>query len=59
LQGDEYKDKEPDAFDLFKICHYSKKKKGYTPTTVQSIIVRHLSKCSSDMLIFNYLVIMN
>ncbi|CAL4991160.1 unnamed protein product [Urochloa decumbens] len=35
--GDEYKDKEPDAFDLFKICHYSNKKKGYTPT-VQSAI---------------------
>ena len=26
---------------------------------VQSTIVRQLSKCSSDMLIFNYLVIMN
>ncbi|CAL5012068.1 unnamed protein product [Urochloa decumbens] len=35
--GDEYKDKEPDALDLFKICHYSNKKKGYTPT-VQSAI---------------------
>jgi len=37
--GDDYKDKEPDAVDLFKICHYSKKKKGYTPT-VQSIITQ-------------------
>ncbi|CAO2189228.1 unnamed protein product [Urochloa humidicola] len=35
--GDEYKDKEPDALDLFKICHYSNKKKGYT-STVQSAI---------------------
>jgi len=37
--GDDYKDKEPDAVDLFKICHYSKKKKGYMPT-VQSIITQ-------------------
>ncbi|KAG2555978.1 hypothetical protein PVAP13_8NG059505 [Panicum virgatum] len=35
---DEYKDKELDAVDLFKMCHYSNKKKGYTPT-VQSAIL--------------------
>lgn len=42
FQEDEYKDKEADAFDLFKVCHYSKKKEGYTPT-VQLAIVRQLS----------------
>ncbi|KAG2579831.1 hypothetical protein PVAP13_6NG278501 [Panicum virgatum] len=36
---DEYKDKELDAIDLFKMCHYSNKKKGYTPT-VQSAITQ-------------------
>ncbi|TVT98399.1 hypothetical protein EJB05_56300, partial [Eragrostis curvula] len=30
-------DEDPNAFDLFKECHYSKKKKGYTPA-VQSAI---------------------
>ena len=45
FQGDKYKDQEPDAFDLFKECHCSKKKKGYTPT-VQSTIVRKLSHCA-------------
>jgi hypothetical protein len=34
-QGDE----EPDALDLFKECHYSKKRKCYAPT-VQEAIVR-------------------
>ena len=42
FQAAEYKDKEPDALDLFKMCHYSNKKKGYTPT-VQSSIVRQPS----------------
>jgi hypothetical protein len=42
FQGDEFKDKEADAFELFKLCHYSKKKKGYTPD-VQSAIVSHLA----------------
>jgi hypothetical protein len=27
FQGDEFKDKEADAFELFKLWHYSKKKK--------------------------------
>lgn len=40
FQGDE--DKGADAFKLFKLCHYSKKKKGYTPA-VQVAIVRQLS----------------
>lgn len=36
--GDEYEDKEPDAFDdLFKACHFSKKRKGFMPS-VQSVI---------------------
>ncbi|XP_039803719.1 uncharacterized protein LOC120667830 [Panicum virgatum] len=39
LREDEYKDKELDAVDLFKMCHYSNKKKGYTPT-VQSAITQ-------------------
>ncbi|XP_039803998.1 uncharacterized protein LOC120668141 [Panicum virgatum] len=39
LVKDEYKDKELDAVDLFKMCHYSNKKKGYTPT-VQSAITQ-------------------
>lgn len=29
--GDEYKDNEPDAFELFKMCHYSKRRKGFAP----------------------------
>jgi hypothetical protein len=29
FQGDELKGKEVDAFELFKLCHYSKRKKGY------------------------------
>jgi len=37
LQGEKYKEQEPDAVDMFKECHYSKK--GYTPD-VQLAIVR-------------------
>ncbi|KAL6602752.1 hypothetical protein ACP70R_043113 [Stipagrostis hirtigluma subsp. patula] len=37
--GDKYNDKDPDALDLFKECHYSNKKKGYT-TDVQSAITK-------------------
>ncbi|KAG2544304.1 hypothetical protein PVAP13_9KG025200 [Panicum virgatum] len=33
---------EPEAFDLFKLCHFSKKKQGYTPN-VQLAIVSQLS----------------
>jgi len=29
--GDEYEDNEPDALDLFKVSHFSKKRKGFTP----------------------------
>ncbi|XBH85102.1 hypothetical protein VPH35_073106 [Triticum aestivum] len=36
--GDKYKEKEPTALDLFKECHYSSKKKGYTDD-VQAAIV--------------------
>ncbi|CAN6272677.1 unnamed protein product [Urochloa humidicola] len=36
---DEDEEKERDAFDLFKVCHFSKKKKGYTPA-VQSAITQ-------------------
>ena len=39
---DEYKDKELDAVDLFKMCHYSNKKKGYTPTVQSAIVRQHL-----------------
>ncbi|PUZ50911.1 hypothetical protein GQ55_6G112400 [Panicum hallii var. hallii] len=35
--GDKYNDEEPDASDLFKECHYSKKKKGYTSTVQLAI----------------------
>uniref|UniRef100_A0A0A9GH36 Uncharacterized protein n=1 Tax=Arundo donax TaxID=35708 RepID=A0A0A9GH36_ARUDO len=35
--GEKYNDEDPNALDLFKECHYSKKKKGYTPY-VQSAI---------------------
>ncbi|KAG2598250.1 hypothetical protein PVAP13_5KG366807 [Panicum virgatum] len=35
--GDKYKDQELDALDLFKECHYSNKKNGYT-AVVQSAI---------------------
>jgi hypothetical protein len=38
-QDDKYNDEEPNAFDLFKEFHYSKKKKCYTPV-VQEAIVR-------------------
>jgi len=38
---DEEEDKEHDAFELFQMCHFSKKK-GYTPV-VQSVIVSLLS----------------
>jgi len=42
FQGDQFEEdqEEPNAFDLFKLCHYSKKK-GYTPN-VQMAIVRLL-----------------
>lgn len=42
FQGDKYKDQELDAMDLFKECHYSNKKKGYT-VAVQDAIVRIFS----------------
>ncbi|WVZ53123.1 hypothetical protein U9M48_004109, partial [Paspalum notatum var. saurae] len=35
--GDNYKDEPPNALELFKECHYSKKRKAFTPT-VQSVI---------------------
>uniref|UniRef100_A0A8R7U3I9 Uncharacterized protein n=1 Tax=Triticum urartu TaxID=4572 RepID=A0A8R7U3I9_TRIUA len=35
--GDKYKDKQPTAVDLFKECHYSKKKKGYTNVVLDAI----------------------
>lgn len=35
--GDKYKDHDPDALDLFKECHYSKKKEGYTPAVQLAI----------------------
>ncbi|CAN6326044.1 unnamed protein product [Urochloa humidicola] len=35
--GGDFEDKEPDAFELFKLCHFSKKNKGFTPN-VQLII---------------------
>ncbi|KAF0892455.1 hypothetical protein E2562_016742 [Oryza meyeriana var. granulata] len=38
-----YSDEEPDALDLFKECHYSKKKKGFTPA-VQLAITEMESK---------------
>ncbi|TVU34030.1 hypothetical protein EJB05_15851, partial [Eragrostis curvula] len=35
--GDKYNDEDPNAFDLFKECHYSQKKKGFTPTVQAAI----------------------
>lgn len=35
--GDKYIGQEPDALDLFKECHYSRKKKCYTSTVQQAI----------------------
>ncbi|XP_025826583.1 uncharacterized protein LOC112901927 isoform X2 [Panicum hallii] len=35
--GDKYNDQEPDALDLFKECHYSKKKKCYSSNVQQAI----------------------
>lgn len=43
--GDKYNGHEPDAFDLFKDCHYSKKMKGYMP--VQAAIAQMESKLST------------
>lgn len=34
---DKYNDEEPTALDLFKVCHYSKKKKCYTPAVLEAI----------------------
>ncbi|TVU24481.1 hypothetical protein EJB05_26922, partial [Eragrostis curvula] len=44
--GDKYHDEEPDAFELFKECHYSKRKKGYTPA-VQLAISKMENKISA------------
>jgi len=37
--GDQFEEdqEEPNAFDLFKLCHYNKKKKGYTPNVQMAI----------------------
>ncbi|XBI21557.1 hypothetical protein VPH35_062662 [Triticum aestivum] len=37
LMGDKYKEKVPTALDLFKECHYSSKKKGYTDAVQAAI----------------------
>jgi hypothetical protein len=52
FQGDEFKGKEADAFELFKLCHYSKRKKGCMPA-VQLAIVSQLSGGALYLLIFN------
>lgn len=44
--GDKYMDQEPDALDLFKECHYSKKKQCYT-STVQLAITQMEDKRST------------
>ncbi|XP_040254793.1 uncharacterized protein [Aegilops tauschii subsp. strangulata] len=46
--GDKYKDKEPIALDLFKECHYSKKKKSYTDV-VQGAITEMENKASQPI----------
>ncbi|TVT99087.1 hypothetical protein EJB05_55573, partial [Eragrostis curvula] len=46
FQGDKYDDEERDAFELFKACHYSKRKKGYTPA-VQLAIIEMENKISA------------
>ena len=54
FQGDKYKDQELDALDLFKECHYSNKKNGYT-AAVQSAIVRKFSNkayCNANFLLY-------
>ncbi|KAL6839014.1 hypothetical protein ACP4OV_031174 [Aristida adscensionis] len=35
--GDDLEGKEPNAFELFKLCHFSKKTQGYTPTVQLAI----------------------
>ncbi|CAL4916466.1 unnamed protein product [Urochloa decumbens] len=35
--GGEFEDKEPNALDLFKLCHFSKKTQGYTPNVQLAI----------------------
>ncbi|CAN6204022.1 unnamed protein product [Urochloa humidicola] len=35
--GGEFEDKEPDAFELFKLCHFSKKTQGYKPNVQLAI----------------------
>jgi hypothetical protein len=52
FQGDEFNVKEAAAFELFKLCHYSKRKKGYMPA-IQSAIVSQLSCGALYLLIFN------
>jgi hypothetical protein len=51
-QAEKYKDEAPNALDLFKDCHYSQKKKGFTPA-VQSAIVSKLSISSHPNGTFN------
>ncbi|XP_039800628.1 uncharacterized protein LOC120665215 isoform X1 [Panicum virgatum] len=48
ILGDKYIDQELDALDLFKECHYSKKKKGYT-STVQLAITQMENKLSTPV----------
>ncbi|XP_045086995.1 uncharacterized protein [Aegilops tauschii subsp. strangulata] len=45
ILGEKYKDKELTALDLFKECHYSSKKKGYTDA-VQAAITEMENKAS-------------
>ena len=51
FQGEKYKDEEPNALDLFKECHYSKKKKSYTGV-VQAAIVSQLQKTTNHHFTF-------
>jgi len=46
--GDKYKDKEPTSIDLFKECHYSKKKKCYTDVA-QAAITEMENKASQPI----------
>ena len=55
FQGDKYKDQELDALDLFKECHYSNKKNGYT-VAVQSAIVRKFSNKARNANFLLYLM---
>ncbi|TVU24468.1 hypothetical protein EJB05_26909, partial [Eragrostis curvula] len=47
-EGDKYDDEDPNAFDLFKECHYSNKKKGYTPSVQLAIRISEAADAEQE-----------